>query len=106
MRLKKDYNPPSLFITENGASYDYDVGADGAINDIKRIDYIRTHIEACKNAISKGVPLDGYYCWSLMDNFEWAEGYYHRFGLIHVDLKTQERIPKNSYKWYKKFLKD
>ena len=106
LRLKKDYNPPSLFITENGASYDYDVEADGAINDIKRIDYIRTHIEACKNAISKGVPLDGYYCWSLMDNFEWAEGYYHRFGLIHVDLKTQERIPKNSYKWYKKFLKD
>jgi beta-glucosidase len=104
IRIKRDYSPASIFITENGASYDYDIEEAGHIDDVKRIDYISSHIEACSNAIKEGVPLNGYFCWSLMDNFEWAEGYYHKFGLIHVDNITQERIPKNSYKWYRNFL--
>ena len=104
IRINRDYSPPSLFITENGASYDYDIEKNDHIDDVKRVEYIRSHIDACRQAISEGVPLDGYFCWSLMDNFEWAEGYYHKFGLIHVDNKTQKRIPKNSYKWYREFL--
>ena len=104
IRVKKDFSPPSILITENGASYDYDIQENNQIDDVKRIEYIRTHIDACRQAINEGVPLDGYFCWSLMDNFEWAEGYYHKFGLIHVDNNTQKRIPKNSYKWYKDFL--
>jgi beta-glucosidase len=105
VRINKDYSPKSIFITENGASYDdHNVQGMDNINDIKRIQYIESHLDACKNAINKGVPLKGYFCWSLMDNFEWAEGLNHRFGLIHVDFETQKRIPKNSYKWYREFL--
>ena len=78
----------------------------GKINDTKRIEYLQSHIHACKTAVEKGVPLKGYFCWSLMDNFEWSEGFNHRFGLVHVDFATQKRIPKHSYKWYRKFLQD
>jgi len=106
IRLKKDYSPESIYITENGASYDYNVQEMGKINDTKRIEYLQSHIHACKRAVEKGVPLKGYFCWSLMDNFEWSEGFNHRFGLVHVDFDTQKRIPKHSYKWYRKFLQD
>jgi len=106
VRINKDYMPKSLFITENGASYDSDIQGAEDINDVKRIEYLESHIHACKKAIDQGVPLHGYFCWSLIDNFEWAEGLNHRFGLVHIDFDTQERIPKRSYKWYRKFLQD
>jgi beta-glucosidase len=106
LRLKKDYSPENIYITENGASYDYNIQEMGKINDTKRIEYLESHINACKIAVEKGVPLRGYFCWSLMDNFEWAEGLNHRFGLVHVDFDTQKRIPKHSYKWYQQFLKN
>jgi len=106
LRINKDYSPKSLFITENGASYDSNIQGMEDINDSKRIEYLESHILACKNALDQGVPLEGYFCWSLMDNFEWAEGLNHRFGLVHIDFDTQKRIPKRSYKWYQKFLQD
>jgi len=106
LRINKDYSPKSLFITENGASYDSNIQGMEDINDSKRIEYLESHILACKNAVDQGVPLEGYFCWSLMDNFEWAEGLNHRFGLVHIDFDTQKRIPKRSYKWYQKFLQD
>ena len=102
--INNDYKPNKIYITENGCSYDYSLNKKKQINDVKRINYFKSHLLACRNAIKKGVPLEGYFHWSLMDNFEWAEGYYHRFGLIHVDYDTYERIPKASFNWYKNFL--
>ena len=102
--INDKYAPKKMYITENGCSYDYEKDSKNQINDLKRIEYLRSHLLACKRAINKGVPLKGYFHWSFMDNFEWAEGYYHRFGLVHVDFKTFERLPKLSYKWYRKFL--
>tara|TARA_A100001011_G_scaffold329983_1_gene355588 strand:- start:652 stop:2004 length:1353 start_codon:yes stop_codon:yes gene_type:complete len=102
--INNDYKPNKIYITENGCSYDYSVNKEKQINDVNRINYFKSHLLACRNAIKKGVPLEGYFHWSLMDNFEWAEGYYHRFGLIHVDYNTYERIPKASFEWYKNFL--
>ena len=104
IEIHNKYSPKKMYITENGASYDYKKDNNNNINDIKRIDYFQSHLSACLNAIKKGVPLEGYFHWSFMDNFEWAEGYYHHFGLVHVDFDTFERIPKSSYNWYKKFL--
>ncbi len=102
--VHKKYNPKKIYITENGCSYDYDIDENNEINDYKRVEYLKSHLMACNNAIKKGVKLKGYFHWSFMDNFEWAEGYYHRFGLVHVDFKTFKRLPKLSYKWYRKFL--
>jgi beta-glucosidase len=85
-----------IYITENGCAYDDVVSADGRIHDKERIEYLRLHLAACANVIKKGVPLKGYYVWSLLDNFEWAFGYTKRFGIIHVDFKTLKRTPKDS----------
>jgi beta-glucosidase len=99
-RLHTDYGVP-LLITENGAAYpDGPDAADGRIHDTRRIEYLDGHLRACHDAISKGVDLRGYFVWSLMDNFEWAEGYAKRFGIVHVDYTTQERVPKDSAQWY------
>jgi beta-glucosidase len=101
VRIKKDWPMiQSIAITENGAAYDYPV-ENGEVNDYKRVEYILTHLQACAEAIELGVPLDAYYIWSLLDNFEWAEGYQKRFGIVHVDFETLERIPKLSSKVYK-----
>ena len=90
-----------MFITENGlASMDW-VHADGRVHDPGRIDYTARHLWFLRKAVEEGVPVEGYFHWSVMDNFEWAEGYSKRFGLIYVDYETQERIPKDSYRWYK-----
>lgn len=101
IRVKQDWPMvQSIAISENGAAYDYPV-ENGEVNDHKRAEYILAHIKACGEAIAQGVPLDAYYIWSLLDNFEWAEGYQKRFGIVHVDFETLERIPKLSYKLYK-----
>jgi beta-glucosidase len=89
-----------LYITENGSSwYDY-VTHDGRVEDFERESYLRGHLTALHQAIADGVPLKGYFAWSLMDNYEWAEGYAKRFGLVYVDFATQQRILKRSGELY------
>jgi beta-glucosidase len=106
IRLQKDYNNPSIIITENGAGFgDRDEKiVDGKINDSLRTSYIQTHIEAALQAKKEGVKLDGYFLWSILDNFEWISGYDKRFGIVYVDFKTQQRIPKKSFFEYKKII--
>ncbi len=92
-----------LFITENGSAYE-DVVLGGTVDDEARRDYLEKHVAACAAAVRRGLPLAGYFAWSLMDNFEWAWGYSRRFGLVHVDYETQERTVKKSGRWYSEFL--
>lgn len=99
-RLRADYPPVPLYVTENGAAFDDEVGQDGRVHDRDRIAYLDAHLRACHEVIQSGVPLCGYFAWSLLDNFEWAWGYSKRFGLIYVDYSTQRRIPKDSALWY------
>ncbi len=89
-----------LFVTENGAAYPDDEVVDGRVEDADRVAYLDGHLRACATAIERGVPLRGYFAWSLMDNFEWALGYSKRFGLVRVDYDTLERTPKRSAEWY------
>jgi len=96
---------PPLYITENGCAYDYPV-IDGVIKDTRRITYMREHLTAIHEAITAGVDVRGYMHWSLFDNFEWAEGYRQRFGMVHVDFETLERIPKNSALFYSTVIRD
>ncbi len=100
-RVYFDYQPPRMYITENGASYADGPDAAGQINDERRRQYLQDHFSAAHRAIANGVPLAGYFVWSLLDNFEWAEGYRQRFGMVWVDYHTQQRLPKNSALWYK-----
>ena len=103
-RLTFEYNLPALYITENGASYNDAPDEDGQIRDERRVAYLESHFAAAARALRCGVPLKGYFVWSLLDNFEWAEGYSQRFGLIWVDFATQERRLKASAHWYRDFL--
>ncbi len=91
---------PPIIITESGCSYATGPDADGVVDDQDRIDYLDAHLRAVAVAVRAGVDVRGYYTWSLMDNFEWAEGYTQRFGLVYVDYETQARIPKRSFDWY------
>jgi beta-glucosidase len=101
VRVHTDYPPIPLYVTENGASYPDHVDAAGQVHDAERVDYFRGYLGAAADAIAAGVDLRGYFAWSLMDNFEWGEGYRSRFGLIYVDYETQRRIPKASAIWYR-----
>jgi beta-glucosidase len=103
-RLKADYSFPAYYITESGAAYADQVGANGQVDDPKRIDYLRAHFQQAARALADGVPLAGYFVWSLMDNFEWTFGFSKRFGLVYVDYATQQRIPKASARWYSRVL--
>jgi beta-glucosidase len=103
VRLRDDYGDalPPLFITENGAAYgDGPVGADPSVHDTRRIDYYDSHLRAVAGAIEQGVDVQGYFAWSLLDNFEWAHGYGQRFGIVFVDYATQVRTVKDSGHWY------
>jgi beta-glucosidase len=91
---------PPIFITESGCAYNMGPDEDGVVDDQPRIDYLDSHVRAVAEAIKRGVDIRGYYCWSLMDNFEWAEGLTQRYGLVHVDFETLERTPKKSFDWY------
>jgi beta-glucosidase len=106
IRLKKDYNNLTLYITENGVAFDDKMWKGGTVQDDNRIYFLRDHLIEAKNAVDDGVDLRGYFVWSLMDNFEWAYGYSKRFGLIYIDYKTLERIPKKSFYWYKKVIEE
>ena len=96
----ENYHPQQLYVTENGAAFQDEISADGEIHDPLRKDYLKRHIEQVQRAINDGIPVNGYFVWSLMDNFEWAYGYGKRFGLIYVDYATQKRTIKNSGFYY------
>jgi beta-glucosidase len=95
-----------LLITENGAAYPDVLDPDGQIDDADRVAYLEEHVAACATAIQRGIPLVGYFVWSLMDNFEWAWGYSRRFGVVYVDYVTQERTLKSSGLWLRSFLRN
>jgi beta-glucosidase len=104
VRVHNEYKAPAIYITENGAAFPDRVEPDGTVHDRQRVAYLESHIDACAQAIAAGVPLKGYFVWSLMDNFEWGLGYTRRFGVIYVDYPTQRRIWKDSALWYQGWI--
>ncbi len=103
-RLHFDYRFPSFYVTENGAAFSDQLSDDGHVHDEDRISYLQRHFQSAAKAIAAGVPVKGYFVWSLMDNFEWSYGNSMRFGLIYIDYKTQQRIFKDSALWYKQVI--
>jgi len=97
---------PPIYVTENGRACDDVVDAGGQVDDPDRVRYLDGHLRAVMDAVDAGVEVRGYYCWSLMDNFEWAEGYGKRFGLVHIDYATQRRTPKTSFAWFRGLIAD
>lgn len=104
MRLWTEYQPAKIYITENGASYSDGPDQDGIVNDDNRLLYLKNHLRSVFRALDAGVKIDGYFYWSLLDNFEWAQGYSQRFGLVWVDFKTQQRFVKQSARWYQQMI--
>ena len=104
VRVAKDYAPPAIYVTENGAAFGDVRVHDGRVHDPERIDYLDTYVDAVARAVADGAPVKGYFVWSLFDNFEWGHGYSKRFGLVYVDYPTQERVPKDSFYWYRDFI--
>jgi len=99
-RLHRDYPGVALYIHENGAAFDDTVSSDGSVDDPDRCGYIARHIDVVREVVRDGVDVRGYFAWSLLDNYEWAEGYRMRFGIVHVDFATQRRTLKSSARWY------
>lgn len=102
-RLHRDYGVP-MIVTENGAAFNDEVDGDGLVRDTERVAYLDEHLKAVHRAVEAGVDLRGYFVWSLLDNYEWAEGYSMRFGIVFVDFETQQRIPKESAQWYRRVI--
>jgi beta-glucosidase len=92
---------PAIYITENGTSSDDVLTPEGRVEDVDRVMYLRNHLTQLHRAVNEGYPVKGYFLWSLLDNFEWADGYSKRFGIHYVDFKTLKRTPKLSAEWYK-----
>jgi beta-glucosidase len=103
-RLHLEYRVPKIYVTESGCSYSDSPGESGRAHDRRRINFLRSHFAAARRAMDHGVPLAGYFVWSLLDNFEWAYGYSQRFGIVWVDFETQQRILKDSALWYKQVI--
>ncbi|MGZ4352060.1 MAG: GH1 family beta-glucosidase [Gaiellaceae bacterium] len=103
-RVHDDYAPPALYVTENGAAFADVRTHDGRVHDLERIEYLAAHVAAVERAVAAGVPVRGYFVWSLLDNFEWAHGYSRRFGLVFVDYPTLARVPKQSFYWYRDLI--
>ena len=103
MRINENYGDVPIYITENGSCYN-DEPENGVVQDDGRINYLEQHLTALSRAMKSGVPIKGYLTWSLLDNFEWAEGYTMRFGIIHVNYRTLKRTPKESYYWLKQTI--
>jgi beta-glucosidase len=101
LRVARDYAPAALYITENGAAFPDVVDHQGRVLDGERRDFLEAHVAAAAEALKAGAPLRGYFVWTLLDNFEWAWGYWRRFGIVHVDWPTQKRTPKASFSWYR-----
>jgi len=102
--LNEHYRCPPIYITENGAYFEDALSEDGKVHDVKRIEFLDGYIRAMREAQNQGVDIRGYFVWSLLDNFEWACGYRPTFGIIKVDFATQQRIPKDSYYWYRDLI--
>lgn len=94
-----------VYITENGAAIPGEAAVETAVPDRSRSEYLRTHLIAARRALDDGVPLHGYFAWSLLDNFEWRYGYDRRFGIVHVDFETQRRTPKDSARFYANIIR-
>jgi beta-glucosidase len=106
--IKKFDNYPQIkkmYVTENGAAFPDEV-TNGQVIDLKRIEYLQANLQQILKAKKEGCKISGYFVWTLTDNFEWAEGYYPRFGLVRVDFNTQQRIIKSSGHWYANFLSE
>lgn len=103
-RIYFEYHPAKLYVTENGFSFPDHPDQTGHVDDQPRVDYLRAHIAAAQRAVKCGVPLAGYFVWSLLDNFEWARGYQQRFGLVYVDYDSQVRTAKESAYWYRQLI--
>ena len=102
--LRREYPFPAYHVTENGAAYPDAVDNEGEVHDPDRVSYLRRHFAQAARVVDAGIPLRGYFVWSLLDNFEWSFGLKKRFGLIYVDFENGERIPKESYHWYKRVI--
>lgn len=105
VELHRRYPGLPLYVTENGAAYP-DVVTDSGVDDVERTEFLEAHVGAMHRALERGVDLRGYFYWSLLDNFEWAEGYAKRFGIVHVDYDTQRRTPKRSAYRYARVISD
>ena len=104
VRVHRDYAPRRIHVTENGAAFPEPADGPERFADARRVDFLRRHLAAADRAIAAGVPLEGWFVWSLMDNFEWGQGYSRRFGLFHVDYATQRRTPRDSARWYREHI--
>jgi len=102
--IHQKYAPAKLYVTENGAAFQDSWNGGGSVSDPRRVDFLRQYIQGVSEAVAQGVPLQGYFVWSLVDNFEWAEGYAKRFGIVYVDYPTQRRVIKESGYWYASLL--
>jgi len=105
VRVADDYAPRRIFVTESGSAWPDHITGTGEIQDKERTDHLEQHIEACAAAVARGVPVAGYFVWSLLDNFEWAYGYDKRFGLVHLDYATQRRTIKASGHRYAELIR-
>jgi beta-glucosidase len=103
-QVQRDYPAIPIYLTENGAAFD-DVAVDGVVHDDNRIEFLESHLASLATLRQQGVDIRGYFAWSLLDNYEWSEGYAKRFGIVHVDYETQERTPKDSAHWYADLIK-
>jgi beta-glucosidase len=104
VRLHVAYDVPKVYVTENGAAYPEEPDTAGVVADERRLTYLRQHFAAVQRALAAGAPVAGFFVWSFMDNYEWAEGYTKRFGIVHVDYETQKRTFKNSALWYQRVI--
>lgn len=102
--VSENWHPKAIFITENGCSSADQIAPDGQVYDTDRVMYFRNYLSNLHRAVGEGVPVRGYFLWSLLDNYEWADGYEKRFGITYVDFKTQQRIPKLSAHYYKQVI--
>jgi beta-glucosidase len=105
VRLHREYGAPALYVAENGSAWDDDAPTDGVLDDPRRVSYLHQHLDAMAQAIGEGVPMTGYFAWSLFDNYEWGHGYHKRFGIVHVDFETQRRTPKRSALAYRDVIR-
>ena len=105
VRVHRDWSPAALFVTENGAFYEDVAGPGGRVEDEGRRRYLEAHLAACRDALREGVPLRGYFVWTLVDNFEWAEGFSSRFGLVRMAEPGGPRVVKASGDWYGAFVR-
>lgn len=105
LNIKDAYGNPVLYLTENGCAAPDVPNDEGFVDDWDRIRYLQAHLHALHQAILKGANVQGYFIWTMFDNFEWERGYSSRFGLVRVDYRTQRRIPKQSAHWYREVIK-